>query len=72
MAVPGGSFLRDGEAPIVAALEAFNQTQDYGELARVSRALGWTSEPRVGVARGSGPRAMAGDRPRPGPWFGRR
>jgi len=40
MAVPGGSFLRDGEAPIVAALEAFNQTQDYGELARVSRALG--------------------------------
>ncbi|HOU91592.1 MAG TPA: hypothetical protein PLU22_11145 [Polyangiaceae bacterium] len=40
MAVPGGSFLRDGDAPIVAALEAFNQTQDYGELARASRALG--------------------------------
>jgi len=29
LAVPGGSFLRAGDAPLVAAMERFNQTQDY-------------------------------------------
>ncbi|MFA4845632.1 MAG: hypothetical protein WC654_03685 [Patescibacteria group bacterium] len=32
MAVPGGSFLREGDEPIVDLLEQFNRTQDFGLL----------------------------------------
>jgi radical SAM enzyme (TIGR01210 family) len=32
LAVPGGSFLRPGDDPLVSALDAFNQTQDYTAL----------------------------------------
>ena len=38
MAVPGGSFIRPGEEHIVAALEQFNQTQDYAILDKIVNA----------------------------------
>lgn len=40
LAVPGGSFLRPGDERLVAALESFNRTQDYGALAELCGELG--------------------------------
>ncbi|MBA4386407.1 MAG: hypothetical protein C0404_00395 [Verrucomicrobia bacterium] len=33
LAVPGGSFIRPGDEPLIAALEQFNRTQDHDVLA---------------------------------------
>jgi radical SAM enzyme (TIGR01210 family) len=35
LAVPGGSFVREGDGPIVERLESFNRTQDYSILERI-------------------------------------
>lgn len=35
LAVPGGSFIRDGDEPIMEQLEIFNRTQDYGVLEKL-------------------------------------
>jgi archaeosine synthase beta-subunit len=35
LAVPGGTFIREGDAVLVDALEAFNRTQDYAILERL-------------------------------------
>jgi len=35
LAVPGGSFIREGDRPVVERLEEFNRTQDYRILASV-------------------------------------
>ncbi len=35
LAVPGGSFIREGDEPLVEQLERFNQTQDYEILEQV-------------------------------------
>jgi radical SAM enzyme (TIGR01210 family) len=40
LAVPGGSFLRPGDEPLVAALEAFNRSQDHATLEAWCRAHG--------------------------------
>ena len=32
LAVPGGSFLREGDGPLLAELEIFNRTQDFKQL----------------------------------------
>jgi uncharacterized Fe-S cluster-containing MiaB family protein len=32
LAAPGGTFLREGDEPLVRALEEFNRTQDFGIL----------------------------------------
>jgi uncharacterized Fe-S cluster-containing MiaB family protein len=36
LAIPGGSFIRAGDAPVVEQLEAFNRTQDYEVLEKLA------------------------------------
>lgn len=47
LACEGGSFVRPGDEALIAALEAFNRTQDFAglktTLATVSRRLGWNT-----------------------------
>jgi hypothetical protein len=37
LSVPGGSFLREGDEPVVNLLEQFNRTQDFELLRAVIR-----------------------------------